>query len=368
MVVLIVAGLFVKNFSDAKTTHPGFERDGVLLAAYDLSARGADADASRVFAGRVLERLTRIPGVSAAAIATSVPLDIHGLPKRAFSLEGRARTDGATDQAFSNTVTPGYFTTMGIPWVSGADFVALTDTVAPAQAVVNQAFVDRYLAEGAVLGRRLEQGGRTYTIIGVVKTSLSDAFGEAPSPCVYFSYRDRPARSGEMHLRTRPGAEASLANLVRTELRALDPALPVFNVRTLSDHVDTNLFLRRIPARLFLALGPLLLALAAVGIYAVVTHTVASRASEIGVRLALGATTRRVVSEVVTDSCGVIGLGAAAGWVTVWVVYSRLFGASIDWLAFGAVPALLLAVAFVSSWLPARRAATIDPASALKSA
>jgi cell division protein FtsX len=183
---------------------------------------------------------------------------------------------------------------------------------------------------------------------------------------MYFSYRDRPSRAGEMHLRTRPGAEGGLAGLVRGALRDLDPATPVFNVRTLTDHVENNLFLRRIPARLFMGLGPLLLALAAIGIYAVVAFTVTSRTAEIGVRLALGATARRVVGEVVARSLSVIGMGAALGWLSVWTVYARFFGVPTDVLSFTLVPALLLAVAGVSCWLPARRAAGIDPATALK--
>lgn len=366
MAVLIVAGLFLRSFADTQETHPGFERDGVLLAAFDRSARGGDAEDSRLFAGRVLERLRQLPGVEEAAIAASVPLDIHGLPLRPFSLEGLVSTGGVPERALSNTVTPGYFRAMGIPRVAGDDLAPLSDTVLLPQVVVNEAFVDRFLPGATVLGRRLTQGDRTYVIAGVVRTSLSESFGEAPAPCMYFSYRDRPSRAGEMHLRTRPGAEGALAGLVRAALGELDPATPVFNVRTLADHVENNLFLRRIPARLFMGLGPLLLALAAIGIYAVVAFAVASRTADIGVRLALGATARRVVGEVVAHSLSVIGVGAAAGWLCVWIVYARFFGLPTDALSFALVPALLLVVAGVSCWLPARRAAGIDPAIALK--
>ncbi len=160
MVVLVAAGLFLGTFADTRDTHPGFERQGVLLAAYDRSGRGGDDADALAFAQRALDGLLALPGVQGAAIATSVPLDIHGLPRRAFVLEGRARTDGVVDRAASNIVTPGYFAVMGMRWVEGDGLAPLDDRTAPPQVVVNQAFVDHYLPSGAVIGRRLDQGDR----------------------------------------------------------------------------------------------------------------------------------------------------------------------------------------------------------------
>ncbi len=144
LIVLVVAALFLRNFVQTGSEDTGFRKEGVLLAAYDLTGRIVD---DRVFAARVLASLRELPGVESAAIATSVPLDIHGLPSRTFTLEGRARTDGGTDRAASNTVTPGYFRTMGIPFRAGSDFADLDDAIAPPQAIVNEAFVDRYLQQ-----------------------------------------------------------------------------------------------------------------------------------------------------------------------------------------------------------------------------
>ena len=367
MIVLVVAGLFLGTFADTRDTDPGFDRQGVLLAAYDRSARGDDDPATVAFLERMLDRLRALPGVVGVASATAVPLDIHGLPRRAFGLEGRPRTDGVVDRAASNIVTPGYFQVMGMRWISGDGFVPLGDRTSAPQVVVNQAFVDRYLPDGAVIGRRLEQGDRRYAIGGVVATALSDAFGEPPTPAIYFSYRDRPSRSGELHVRTRPGAESTLGGAVRATVSGLDPAAPVFNVRTLDEHVENNLLLKRIPARLFLVLGPLLLALAAGGIHAVVAFAVSARRTEIGVRLALGATGRRVVGELVADSLGVVSMGAAAA-VAAGVDASprRVVGVATDVRAFVVIPALLLAVAALASFLPARRAAAIDPIETLR--
>ena len=367
VVVLLVAGLFYRSFSETRELDPGFQREGVLLAAYDLGGQVRGDDDGRLFADRLLAATRALPEVQAAAIAASVPLDIHGLPQRSFVLEGHARVDGGRDRALTNIVTPGYFETMGIPLIAGADLPPLGDPAAAPQVVVNEAFVHRYVPEGAVLGRRLESGGRTYTVVGVAKNSVYDAFGEPDSPAIHFSYRDRPALQGELHLRTRVGGEGGLAMAARRVVRELDASLPLYNVRTLGDHVETNLFLRRIPARLFVVLGPLLLVLAAIGIYAVVSCAVAQRTTEIGVRLALGATARRVTGQIVGESLLTISGGALAGWVTVYAVYIHLAqGAPVTLPVFAGIPLALLAVAAVSSWLPARRVSRVDPLVALR--
>ena len=311
--VLIAAGLFLQSFRQTQSTDPGFRREGLLLAAYDLTGRDVDAAFSRSFAANLLERLRALPDVEAAAIASSVPLDIHGLPARGFSVEGRARTDGARDRTLSNVVTPGYFKAMGIPIVAGSDFADLRDTVMPRQAVVNQEFVRRYIENREPLGRQVTVSDQPYVIVGVVRDSLYESFSEAPTPIVYMSYRDRPSRAGEIHLRTRLGDESMLAPLVRRTVRDVDQALPVYNIRTMTQHVDMNLALRKIPARMFVVLGPLVLALAAIGIYAVVAYSVSQRTSEIGVRVALGATASRVVGQIVRESLRVISAGRGAG-------------------------------------------------------
>ena len=366
MVVLVSAGLFLQSFRETRDD-PGFQREGVLLAAYDLYGRNLDGAAGREFAARLLDAIRALPGVDAAAIATQVPLDIHGLPLRTFTLEGRARTDGAPDRVLANTVTPGYFDTMGIAMVAGGDFAPFTNTATPPQAIVNEEFVRRYTGDGTTLGRVVEFGSTRYVIGGVVRNSLYESFGEPPTPIVYLAYRDRPSLQGEIHVRTRVGDATVLAPGIRRAVRELDESLPVYNIRTLTQHVDTNLALRKIPARMFVILGPLLLVLAAIGIYAVVAYTVSHRTTEIGVRLALGATTRGVIAQIIRENLFVIVLGGAAGWAFVYGIYTRFLRGTIDVPAFVVVPALLLLVAAVACWVPARRAANLDPMVALRS-
>jgi predicted permease len=366
LVVLLAAAMFWRGFSDTRETDPGFTRDGILLANYDFTDRNPDAAVALDFASRLLDRLRMLPGVEAASIASSVPLDIHGMTLRSFTLEGRPPSDGRPDRALSNTVTPGYLPTMGIPLTAGRDFAELRDASAPPQAIVNEEFVRRYLDGGEPIGRRLDARGSTFVIAGVARNSLNESFGEPPTPIIYFSYRDRPSARGEIHVRTRAGAETLLAPEIERVVRALDPTLPIYDVRTLNEHVDKNLFLRKIPARMFVVLGPLLLLLAAIGIYAVVAYAVSLRTTEIGVRLALGATSRRVVSQIVRESLRIVMVGAVIGWTISFMVKIHLVPGPISLAVFAGVPLVLMIVAAFACWVPARRATRVDVMVALR--
>jgi predicted permease len=366
LVVLIVAGLFLRSFMETYHTDPGFRREGVLLASYDFGGSRASQAFTRTFASRLLERLRAIPAVESAAIASSVPLDIHGLPSRMFTVDGHVRADGQPDEALSNTVTRGYFDVMRIPLRAGTDFADLNDSVAPPQVIVNEEFVRRFLGNLEPLGRKLQARGRTYAVVGVVQNSLYNAFGEPPTPIIYFSYRDGSLSVGEIHLRTRPGGEAGLAPDLRRIVGELDPERPAFNVRSLTDHVETNLVFRRVPARMFAVLGPLLLVLATIGIYSVVAYAASLRTTEIGVRAALGATSARLVTQFVGENLGIICVGALAGWLIAFVIVFDIVGDPIDAPVFVGVPLTLLLVATFACWLPARRAARVDPMVALR--
>ena len=367
MVVLIAAALFLQSFHSARQTDPRFQPEGVLLAAYDLSGRNPDEASEREFAARLLEGLRSLPDVEAAAIATNVPLDLHGIPARPFTVQGRVRTEEGQDRAISNKVTPGYFKVMGIPLVEGNDFAGMHDKAAPPQAIVNEEFVRRYLNAADVMGRRIQTPAGSFTIIGVARNSVYNAFGEPAQPAIYFSYRDLPADQGEIHLRTRSGNETGLASEARAVLRDLDPMLALYDVRTFPQHIERNLYLRRIPARMFAVLGPLLLGLAGVGIYAVVSYAVARRTREIGLRLAFGATSGRVVLQIIRENLGPIAWGTAIGWVLSLVISIRTIPKSpVNLSVFIGVPAMLLGVATLACWIPARRASRIDPMAALR--
>jgi len=367
LLVLIVAGLFFQSFVETQDTDPGFRVEGLLLATYDLSGTVATDEYARQFATQLLDRLHRLPSVQSVALANAMPLDIHGLPLRGFTLEGRAQTTEQREAALSNIVSPAYFTTMNIPIVAGQDFADMADRTLPPQVIVNEEFVRRYIATADPIGRRLTSGDQAYTIAGVVKNSTYDAFGEPPTPAFFFSWRDRPRWLGEIHLRARPGSETMLASEVQRAVREIDASLPVYNIRTMAEHIERNLFLRKIPARMFLIIAPLLLILVAIGIYAVVSYTVSQRTTEIGIRIAMGATSNRVVKQIVMEGLIVVSGGLILAWVIAAMVQTHLFSAGPGaWTVLMAVPALLFGVAALACWLPARRATMVDPVVALR--
>jgi predicted permease len=367
LLVLVVAGLFFQSFVETRDIDPGFRVEGLLLATYDLSGTVTNDEYPRQFATQLLDRLQRVPSVQSVALANAMPLDIHGLPLRGFTLEGRARTTEQQESALSNVVSPGYFKTMNIPIIAGQDFAEMSDRTMAPQVIVNEEFVRRYIAPADPVGRKLTNADQVYTIAGVVKNSTYDAFGEPPTPAFFFSWRDRPRWLGEVHLRARPGSETMLASEVQRAVREIDASLPVYNIRTMAEHIERNLFLRKIPARMFLIIAPLLLALVAIGIYAVVSYSVSQRTTEIGIRIAMGATSTRVVKQIVKEGLIVVSAGLILAWVIAAMVQLHLFAAGPGaWTVLMSVPALLFGVAALACWLPARRATLVDPVVALR--
>src|SRR5262249_34371653 len=143
--VLIASGLFIRDFAETRREDPGFRREGVLLAGFDLSGRGMRDGDVRNFVASLLERLAPLPSIDSVAIAAGVPLDIHGMPTRVFTVEGHTRTDDGFDETLANAITPGYFDVMKIPILAGHDFAPMRDTAAPAQGIVNARFARRDL-------------------------------------------------------------------------------------------------------------------------------------------------------------------------------------------------------------------------------
>ena len=367
LLVLIVAGLFFQGFAETRDANPGFRVDGLLIGTYDLGPLTPSDEYARQFAQRLLDRLQGVPAIESAALANAMPLDIHGLPMRGFRIEGRAQTTQQQELALSNIVSPGYFNTMGIPIVAGKDFVPLSDTAAPPQAMVNEEFVRRYIAPADPVGRLLLNGDTAYTIAGVVRNSTYDAFGEPATPAFFFSWRDRPRYLGEVHIRARAGSETLLASELQRAVREIDASVPLYNVRTMAEHIDRNLFLRKIPARMFLIIAPLLLALVSVGIYAVVSYSVSQRTTEIGVRMAMGATSDRVVRQIVKEGLLVVSSGLIVAWLIAGMLQMHLFGGDPGgWVVLTIAPLVLFGVAIFSCWLPARRATLVDPVVALR--
>lgn len=369
LVVLVLAALYLQSFRNSLRADTGYDTTHVMLATVDLSGRGYDQTRSHAFVEETLRRLRETPGVISAAAANNVPLATRGLATGVFAISGRPFDPNRRALYFD--VTPGYFATMGVAFVDGGDIAPLSRQDLPLDAVINEEMAQRYWPGESPVGRKFIINDTWFVIAGVVRTTKYETVGEAPKPMTWLSLRRQPAGSPTLHVRTSGDPRAALGSL-RQIVRALDPELALVQPRTLAANVDSNLVLQRLPARMLSLLAPLALALAAVGLYAVIAYSLAQRVQEIGVRLALGASPRRVVQLMTWQGLRVVLVGTAAGWVVAlalgYVLQPRLVGVAFgDPLIYGGVPLLLIAVAVLACWLPARRAASVDPMIALRS-
>ena len=371
LVVLMAAALFLRSFSETRDTDPGFRREGVLLAAYDLYGPQPATTRRRATSRPACStRLRALPGVDAAAIATSVPLDIHGLPMRAFTLEGRARSDAAPDRGAQQHRHARLFRGDGDPAARGAGFrrpattprrrrrrsstrsscAATSDGASRSDARLRDPRHARYTIAGVVrqLGERLVRREADAGHLPVVSRPAVAGGRDPPA----HARRRRDRCSGREVRARRAGARSDAAGLRRPHAvrsRREEPVPAPHSRRGCSS-----------------CSGPLLLVLAAIGIYAVVAYAVSLRTTEIGVRLALGATNGRVVSQIVRRVCASSCVGALRRVVAAFGFDRHLLRGPVYLSVFAGVPALLFGVAALACWLPARRASALDPIAALR--
>jgi predicted permease len=373
LVLLIGAGLLLRSLANAKALDPGFDPNGVLVLSVDLGSAGYDEARGARFYAELRERLERVPGVEAASVASALPLSLGG-ERRGLRVIGYEPGPGEDMEVHSSIVGPGYFETMRTPLVRGRGFEAGDTSGAPGVVVVNEAFVRRYWPGRDGLGERLVSGDRrgeiSLEVIGVARDGKYTSLGEDPTPFVFYPHRQlhRPEMSVVVRAQ---GDPLALVPAVRRELAALDGSLPVYDVRTLVAHLGTALFPARAAATLLGLTGALALLLAAVGLYGVLSYAVSLRTREIGLRVALGAERVDVAALVVGRGLRLAGAGVTIGLalafgVTRFLAF-LLYGTSpLDPLTFAAVPALLLSVAVLAAWEPARRALRVDPAVCLR--
>jgi len=378
LVLLCATGLFLRSLQSANGIDVGFRSNGILMMSVDPREHGYTAERTVQLLGQLRERVAALPGVSSAACTDVAPLSM-GNRSDGFSVPGRpAPTDGATmDPNWSVDLymaTAGYFETMGIPLIAGRDFENESAT-APKVAVVNEVFVTQLFKNEDPIGQVVSGGGVNYQIIGVVKNTKSRTLGEELRPVLYRSLAQSvggdPSFLGYTVMVRSAGDPAGMAGAVRGEIRALDPTLAVFNIKTMEEHLRGALFLPRLAGTLFGIFGGVGLVLAAVGLYGVVSYSVSRRTREIGIRMALGAhaagVQRLVVWQgmVLTLIALVLGLGAALAVTKVFT--SILYGVRPhDLLTFTLVPVFLAGVALLACWIPSRRAARVDPLTALR--
>jgi predicted permease len=373
MVLLCATGLFLRSLRSAATIDIGFRSRGMLMMAVDPRVHGYSAERTTQFLDQLRQRVAALPGVTSAACTDIVPLSMGGRSD-GFDVEGGPKPAPSVPSAELYMVTPGYFDTMGIPRVAGRDF-ANDGANAPRVAEVNEVFAQRLFKNENPIGRRVNGAGVSYEIIGVVKNVKSRTLGEDLRPVLYRSLAQSaagdPSLMGYSVLVRTARDPGALATAVRHEIRSLDPALAIFNAATMEEHLRDALFLPRLAGTLFGVFGCVGLLLAGVGLYGVMSYSVSRRTREIGIRMALGAQTagvqRLIVRQGMLLTSIAVVLGLSAAWVAAKLFTSILYGvAPHDLATFTVVPLFLAAVAFLACWIPSRRAARVDPLTALR--
>ena len=373
LLLLVTAGLFIRNLRNTQHAEPGFALDHSLMMSFDLGLANYNAARGKVFEEQLLERVRALPQVRAASLAEFVPLS----GTRSLSplyVEGEPTPVRFDDDATlsHNTVGLDYFQTIGIPLVGGRDFNQGDTASSPAVIIINETLARRLAPDGNAVGKRvrMDSHGNYLDVVGVVRDVK---YGELAEKTPFFGYlplSQRYRAAMTLHVRTTADPLAAI-NQVRAEVKALDSDLPLTNVKTMQEHMRLPLAPAKLLALLSSALGILALLLAAIGLYGVMAYIVGSRTHEIGIRMALGAQTSGIHILVIGQGMRLTVVGIALGLIAAFaltrVLRSVLYGVgATDPVTFIGVAVLLLAVALLACFIPARRATKVDPLVALR--
>jgi len=371
LVLLVVAGLFVRSLRNLESHALGFDPKGVQLASVELFSRGYDETRGLAFQRALLERAAALPGVQDASLARRLPLGLGGTSSSSVEVEGYDAPKDSPAWGYFNTVGPGFFKTLRVRVVGGRDFEASDDARSARVAIVNETMARRYWKDGAAVGSRFRMGREWLNVAGVVADSSYRDIGEAPAPFFYLPSFQSYRPDTTLVLRG-DGDPQRLAGAATAAVAALDPALPVFGVRTLEEHISASTFRQRLGSQVLGAFGALGLLLAAIGLYGVLAYAVGLRRREIGVRLAVGARPADVFRLVLGQGLRLALAGSVLGTLLALLasrlLRSLLFGTgNVDVTTYLAVGLLLGSVAALACVLPARRAMQVDPMATLRS-
>jgi putative ABC transport system permease protein len=379
LVLLVGASLFWRSFAALEQRQTGFDTAPILTMRFYLPGTRYDSATAR--AQRVQDIMTRVeqlPGVEAATVSNLIPLD-GGCCSNPIEIEGQPAERGR-EPVIRWTSAAGYwFPTFSLRMISGRDLAdhEVRDTTATV-AVINQAMSKRFWPKGTAVGSRFRMMGsdssrRWITVVGVAPDMYSNQLDDNQGvigPTAYLPFHFLQARNHGLMVRT-SSSPAAVAGAVRSAIRASDPALPVFSIRTMDKVRELGDWQYELFGWMFGMFGAIALLLAAIGVYGVISYGVSQRTQEIGVRVALGARRGHAIGMVVRNGMRLSAAGLALGLLgavaVTRVVQSILIGVSpTDPLSFGAVTVFLGGVAFVASYVPARRATTVDPIIALR--
>ena len=370
MVALISAGLFVRSLREAYKADPGFDPHGVLLASFDPFLSGYDESRGREFYRRLVERIRTVPGIQSATLARRLPLTDGGIAFANVAIDGYAPAKDEDMRLNYETVGPQYFQTMRIPFVYGRDFDERDREGAHGVVIINETMARRYWPGGDALGRRLKLTKDWLEVVGIAKDVKNRSLSETPQPFLYLPLLQDYRSNMILVARTAIEPEQT-SQLVRAEVAALDPGIPIFDVKTLEEHLGISLFLQRMAATLLSIFGLLALSLAAIGLYGVMAYSVSQRTRELGIRVSVGAERRDIFKLILGQGLAISVVGLLAGLVAALAVTrltaKLLYGVSAtDPVTFIVITLLLLCVTLLACYFPARRATKVDPMIALR--
>jgi len=377
LLLLMACGLFVRSLANLKSVDPGFRVEQLVSFSIDPPTSGYSDERTRAFYQELRERLSALPFVESAGHGVMRVLDGNEWDST-VTVEGYQAQQGENMNPHFNAVSPGYFATLGIPLLSGRDFSVADASSAAKVCVVNETFARKYFSGGEAVGRHIGQGGDPDTptdmqIIGVVKDANYETLREVIPRQVFIPFHQMENATGVVFYVRTTEEPTRFFGTVRAVIRELDGSLPVYALRTLEQQVDLSLVAERMIASLSLAFGGVASALAAIGLYGVMAFTVARRAPEIGIRIALGAQSRNVIGMVMREVGLLVLMGVAIAvpcyFALAGFVRSQLYGIGpSDPVSLTAAALVLSLLAGVAGYLPARRAARVDPLRVLRTA
>jgi predicted permease len=370
LVLLVVAAMVLQSIQREYTIDPGFETKHVALFMMYPGQAGYNQTRTEQFYKQARERIGSVPGISSLSWASNLPL--WGRKETGVVIEGQEqRKKSEAISAVVDTVDLNYFSTVGISFVEGRDFTQEDRDISTPIAIINDTMAAKYWPNQSPLGKRLQlpRGKDFVQIVGVVKTANYQTLGEAPQSCVYLPLRQNYSDAMILYVRTERDPSATLA-AVQGEIRILDPGLPVEDIRTGTKVIEQALWGAKIGVGLLGVFGLLALALASVGLYGIMAYSVNQRRREIGIRMALGAGQASVLRLILRQGMLLVISGVALG-----LIFSLLIGRALSKFLYGVgasdaaslagASLVLLSVALVACYLPARRASQVDPLVAL---
>jgi macrolide transport system ATP-binding/permease protein len=373
LVLLVAAGLLTRSILQAQRLDLGFKAEGAVALGTELGLIGYTEERASALFTRAAERVAALPAVSSVARAVRQPLAINYNRATIFFPEKQAPGDRGTPIS-ATWVDDRYFTTLNVPLLRGRNFTTGDTASSTKVAIVNDAFVRRYWPGQDALGKRFRSrtaDGPEFQVVGVVGDYKVETVGENPTPYIHYALGQRQFTGEVMIARTSTDAGA-LLSAMRREMLALEPNAVFLDNQTMEAQVAANLLPARLAAQTLGLVGIVATLLAAVGLYGVIAYAVGRRTREIGIRMALGATPRDVLRMVMGQGLEIVGAGLAVGlalsWVAARAIASGLYGVgAADPAAWGAAVSVMLASAGLANYLPARRAAQVDPSVALRS-